>query len=387
MYTDTEKAADAGGRRRIHMEEIRNSYPECDPEEAGGEECSVWTSAAVPPSPVFMDGRIRRRQEALENRTMCAFGTRSSESKGRAVPEPEDPVRTCFQRDADRILHCNSFQREKDKTQVIVGAFTENADHYRTRMTHSLEVARVAKTAARSLGLNEDLAEASALAHDLGHTPFGHTGEAVLNRFFPFGFAHADHSIRIAEVLEKNGKGLNLSEEILDAVKHHSGLSNSPEADTPEGCLLPFADKIAYLTSDFHDAEIFGVVSADDLPSAFVPVFGHGKTHAMGFLMDALISGSEGGFSIRMEDSAYALMSDFRKWMFANVYSAPQMQEQRARASAAVEFLCGYYTEHPEAMPEYVSGSDISRQACDFIAGMTDRYAAADYTEKSGKNI
>ena len=322
---------------------------------------------------------VREHQEALENRIMSPFGTRSNETSGRKREEEPDPIRTNFQRDADRILHCNSFQREKDKTQVIIGAFVENGDHYRTRMTHSLEVSRVARTVARSLGLNEDLAEASALAHDLGHTPFGHTGESVLNKFFDFGFSHTLHSIRVAEELEKNGRGLNLCWETLNAVENHSGLSNSPQAATLEGQILPFADKIAYLTSDFADAMHFGIVKNEDLPLALREVFGQGKTNAMGILVNGLIVGSYGRDTIKMENSIYDLMSEFRKWMFEYVYRSKQMNEQRVVASAIVNDLCGYYLEHPIEIVGFPRTDNVARDVCDFIAGMTDHYAAGQY--------
>lgn len=328
---------------------------------------------------------VRERLEMLENRNMSPYGTRSNETVGRKREEALDPVRTNFQRDVDRVLHCNSFQREKDKTQVIIGAFTENSDHYRTRMTHSLEVSRVAKTVARALNLNEDLAEAAALAHDLGHTPFGHTGESVLNTYFDFGFTHTMHSIRVAEDLEKNGKGLNLCWETLNAVEHHSGLSNEPNAATPEGQILPFADKIAYLTSDFHDAIKFGMVSEDSLPIELREIFGNGKTRAMGIMVDALIASSIGCPKIKMDEDIFNAMAEFRKWMFENVYKSKPMQEQRVKASAIVESLCDFYIKHPDKMTGFKRTDNVRRDVCDFVAGMTDSFAINTYKENATK--
>ena len=326
---------------------------------------------------------IRERLEAVENRNMSPFGTRSFETKGRTRPEPLDDTRTCFRRDADRIIHCNSFQREKDKTQVIIGAFVNKCDHYRTRMTHSLEVASVGRTIARALMLNEDLIEAAALGHDLGHTPFGHTGEKTLNTIFPFKFNHTEHSIRVAEELEKNGKGLNLCFETLDAIRNHSGLSNNPRALTPEGQILPFADKIAYLTSDFHDAIDFGVVTENDLPPELREIFGRGKTNAMGILVDAVIQGSLGLPNIKMEESVYNAMAAFRNWMFENVYWSNPMEEQRAKATIIVEQLCDHYKKNPNEMYGFERTDNLERDICDFVAGMTDKFAISTF-EKNG---
>lgn len=328
-----------------------------------------------------MTTTIRERIEAIENRNMSPFGTRSAETKGRKRFETLDDTRTCFRRDADRIIHSNTFQREKDKTQVIIGAFVNKCDHYRTRMTHSLEVAQVGRTIARALMLNEDLIEAAALGHDLGHTPFGHTGEKTLNTIFPFKFNHTEHSIRVVEELEKNGKGLNLCYETLDAIRNHSGLSNNPKAITPEGQILPFADKIAYLTSDFHDAIDFGVIGENDLPPELKEIFGSGKTKAMGILVDAVIQGSLGLPNIKMESSVYNAMAEFRKWMFNNVYFSDPMEEQRVKATAIVERLCEYYKKFPEDM--YKSGAyrsgNTERDICDFVAGMTDKFAISTH--------
>ena len=329
---------------------------------------------------------VRERLEMLENRNMSPYGTRSNETRGRRREEEPDAVRTNFQRDADRVLHSNSFQREKDKTQVIIGAFTDNSDHYRTRMTHSLEVSRVAKTVARALNLNEDLAEAAALAHDLGHTPFGHTGESILNKYFDeFGFSHTMHSIRVAEELEKNGRGLNLCWETLNAVEHHSGLSNDPAALTPEGQILPFADKIAYLTSDFDDALHFGLVTKNSLPPELREIFGQGKTKAMGIMVDALIMRSIGSPNIKMDEQVYDAMANFRKWMFENVYKSKPMQEQRARASVIVESLCDYYLKYPNKMHGFKRTDNVRRDVCDFVAGMTDSFAINTYKENITK--
>ena len=327
---------------------------------------------------------IKEQLELEENR-LSPYATKSITASGRTREDSEEFFRTEFQRDADKIVYCNSFSREKDKTQVIIRDLVENGDHYKTRMTHTYEVSRIGRTIARALRLNEDLIEAAALGHDLGHTPFGHTGERVLNQYFSFGFNHTEHSIRVAEVLEKNGQGLNLCKEVKDAILHHSGFSNSPEACTPEGQILPYADKIAYLTSDFIDAEHFGMIKRTDLPAHLVEIFGQGQGAAIEIMVSALISTSYNKPFITMESDIYQAVSEFRSWMFEHVYQSPEMMKQREYAANILTILCDYYMKYPEKMKllrkddSFFISDNLERSVCDFIAGMTDGFALNVY--------
>ena len=283
---------------------------------------------------------IKEQLEQREYETLSEYATKSKESKGRKHPRTEEyPIRTAFQRDRDKILHSKSFRRLKHKTQVFLSPFN---DHFRTRLTHTLEVSQIARTMARALRLNEDLVEAISLGHDLGHTPFGHAGESVLNERYDFGFAHTTHSIRVVEYLEKHGAGLNLTFEVKDAILNHSGLSNDPQAATLEGKILPFADKIAYLTSDLEDAIKYGIITYDDVPNDIKNILGSTKNEIITTLVTSIVNASIGHNHIKMEDDIYDAMANLRNWMFKNVYKSEAMQEQRKNISKIVNTICEY---------------------------------------------
>jgi dGTPase len=331
-----------------------------------------------------MSKTIREILEENEKLILSPYATLSVNSKGRELPDEECTMRTCFQKDRDRILHCNTWLREKDKTQVITPSLCTNSDHYRTRMTHSLEVSQIGRTIAKALGLNEDLVEAAALGHDLGHTPFGHAGESVLNERYEFGFTHTTHSIRVVEHLEKHGAGLNLTFEVKDAILNHSGLSNNPQAATLEGRILPFADKIAYLTSDLEDAVKYGMITYGDVPNDIKTILGSTKNEIITTLVTSIVNASIGHNHIKMEDNIYDAMANLRNWMFKNVYKSEAMQEQRKNISKIVNTICDYYEEYPNKMLDISTPNDVKRSVCDYVASMTDSYAMNVYKEIVG---
>ncbi len=323
---------------------------------------------------------IRSELEAREYRELESWATHSFLSK-REVPEDEDSIRTSFQRDRDRILHSDSFQRLKKKTQVITTAFENNSDHYRTRLTHSLEVAQIGRVIAQCLRLNTDLVEAAGLGHDLGHTPFGHAGENVLNKRYGFGFKHVEQSIRVVEKLEKNGIGLNLTEQVKEAIRHHSGITNNMEGVSLETKILPFADKIAYLTSDLDDAVKYGIIKYEDLPKGVKKNLGSKKSDIIDTLVTGIITESKGKPILKMNDEIFGYMNEYRDWMFEKVYQGEEMNKMHRKAEQIVEFLCEYYESNPDKMKEISEPDNINRSVCDWIAGMTDEYAINTYNQ------
>lgn len=322
-----------------------------------------------------MDNSIREQLEASESILLAPHATLSKKSRGRDVEEEKCPIRTCFQRDRDRIIHCDAFQREKDKTQVITTAFANDSDTYRTRMTHSLEVAQIGRVIAQCLKLNTDLVEAAGLGHDLGHTPFGHSGESILNQRYSFGFNHTSQSIRVVEKLEKNGKGLNLTYEVREAIAHHSGLSNDLKNVVPETKILPFADKIAYMTSDLEDAKQYGVLSTNDIPIEIREYFGERKTGMINILIQGIVSASYGTFDVKMDDEVFLMMTKLRDWMFDNVYHSDAINESRKEIGDIINYLCDYYEQNPDEMDFISEPDDIERSVCDYVASMTDHTA------------
>lgn len=325
----------------------------------------------------IMSNNIRRELEIMEANMLAPYATLAFQST-RAVEETEDPIRTSFQRDRDRILHSNSFQRLKKKTQVITTAFIDGGDHYKTRLTHSLEVAQIGRVIAQCLNLNSDLVEAAGLGHDLGHTPFGHAGEDVLNNRLLGGFKHAEQSIRIVEKLEKNGTGLNLTDEVKEAIANHSGISNDMTGVRLETKILPFADKIAYLSSDIEDAVKYGITSYDQIPKEITNVLGEAKSDIINNLIYGIISESKGKCIVKMNDEIFECMCEYRKWMFRNVYRSDEMEKMHAEARKIVNFLYDYYLEHPEEIKEKTD-ENLDRSICDWISGMTDEYAITEY--------
>lgn len=318
---------------------------------------------------------IRERLEQREHRDLSPYAMFSDQSLGRDFPEEPCDIRPIFQRDRDRILHCKSFRRLKDKTQVFL---SPEGDHYRTRLTHTLEVSQNARTIAKALQLNEDLTEAIALGHDLGHTPFGHAGERTLDRICPHGFKHQEQSVRVVEILEKDGKGLNLSKEVRDGILNHQTKGNP---STLEGKIVRRCDKIAYINSDIDDAIRAGIIKEEDIPTKFTDVLGHGLNNRLDTLIHDIIISSEGINDILMTDEVEQALYGLRNFMFDHVYTNQVAKGQEQKAEDMLEKLYDYYLGHPEEMSsEYVAMIDTcispkERIVCDFIAGMTDRYA------------
>ena len=294
-------------------------------------------------------------------------------SAGRRRPEPADGVRNEFQRDRDRIIHAKSFRRLMHKTQVFI---SPDGDHFRTRLTHTLEMMQVSRTIARALGLNEDLTEAIALGHDLGHTPFGHTGEEALARVLAGhgrSFRHNEHSLRVVDVLERGGEGLNLTHEVRDGILNHSG-TGSPA--TREGEIVRMADRIAYVNHDVDDALRAGVISWSDLPKRPLEVLGGRMSARIDTLVRDMISTSSERGEISLSEDVHAALMELRSWLFENVYHNPRSRENK-KAAGVVAALFEHYLEHPEERA--VSDEDPIIETVDFVAGMTDRYALAAY--------
>ncbi len=320
----------------------------------------------------------REKYEAAEKRLLSPEGCPSTDAAmtRRAAHEEKCPYRTDFQRDRDRILHCNSFRRLKRKTQVFLSPV---GDHYRTRLTHTLEVSQIARTISRCLGLNEDLTEAIALGHDLGHSPFGHCGEAVLNEICPHGFKHYLQSVRVAERLEKDGKGLNLTTAVLDGIRCHTNMT----AATREGCVVRLADTIAYINHDIEDSIRAGVLSADQLPADCVEILGDTKTKRITALIASVVA--HGAESIDFEPEIRTAHDNLRKFMFRTVYTNPAAKQEEGKAELLIRKLYSYFKENSRRLPtlyrEISEESDIDRGVCDYISGMSDEYAVDLYTE------
>ena len=321
---------------------------------------------------------IRQRREREEYLLLAPWATHSAESAGRDAPVTPDALRTEFQRDRDRIIHCKSFRRLKFKTQVFL---SPEGDHYRTRLTHTLEVAQVARTIARALRLNEDLAEAIALGHDLGHTPYGHIGERTLNTLLEGGFRHNEQSLRVVERLENDGRGLNLTREVRDGILMHSG----PVAPkTPEAECVRRADRIAYLNHDLDDALRGGVLKPSDLPEECLRVLGRTHGQRIDTMITDLVAESEGKPHLSMSPTVQQATDDLREFMFERVYRNGWRDPEEARCDYVLRHLYEYYCSHPGEMPEEfiaISREDgISRSVCDFLSCMTDRYATRKFT-------
>lgn len=314
---------------------------------------------------------VRERTQETESRILSPFAALSSKSRGRRRPEEEDELRTVFQRDRDRIIHCKSFRRLKHKTQVFL---SPEGDHYRTRLTHTLEVSQIARTIARALLLNEDLTEAIALAHDLGHTPFGHAGERALNQLNPKGFRHYEQSVRVVEKLEKNGRGLNLTEEVLDGIYCHTC---GQEAFTLEGRIVRLADRIAYINHDIEDAERAGVLDEQEIPREITAVLGASKSQRINTLVESAYQNSQSG-AIALEENVQTAFDRLHAFMFSSVYTNPSAKKEEVKVPNLIEVLYRYMKD-PDHLPEpfrRIAGQEGCEQAaCDYIAGMTDQYA------------
>lgn len=323
---------------------------------------------------------IREQIEQMEFENLSPYACLSVKSRGRDKEEPQCDIRPVFQRDRDRILHSKSFRRLKSKTQVFL---TPLGDHYRTRMTHTLEVSQNARTIAKALRLNEDLVEAIALGHDLGHTPFGHAGEFLLNRIYEGGFWHNEQSVRIVEKLEKDGEGLNLTWEVRDGILNHQ-TRTTPH--TLEGKIVRLSDKIAYVNSDIDDAIRAQILSEDDIPLELRKTLGFTTRERLDHLIHDIIIHSMDKDDIVMSNETEEAMRDLRVFMFQNVYKNPVAKGEEVKAKAMLEQLYYFYMDHIEQLPDKLlkmleQGEDKGRIVCDYISGMTDQYAITKFKE------
>ena len=324
---------------------------------------------------------VREELERQEHRKLNPRASFADQSKGR--PRYEEPregdVRTCFQRDVDRIVHSKAFRRLMHKTQVFL---QPEGDHYRTRMTHTLEVTRIARTITLALGLNEDLAEAIAMGHDLGHTPFGHAGEDALSRCLGKPFRHNEQSLRVVDVLAKDGRGLNLTHEVRNGILCHTG---DPWPSTLEGMVVRRSDQIAYVNHDIDDAIRAGILTNDDIPEAITDVLGHSHRDRINTLVIDAISTSREAGEICLSPDVDKALRDLRSFMFERVYRNPVAKSEERKAKDMLQRLFEYYFTHPEALPEdfqpQMSFEGLERTVCDYIAGMTDNYAIDKFNE------
>ena len=324
---------------------------------------------------------IREKIEVNEGLTLLSQAIHSKDSIGRVKYEEQDKIRTCFMVDRDRIIHCKSFRRLKHKTQVYIRTF---GDHYRTRLTHTLEVSQIGRTIGVGIGLNEVLIEAIALGHDLGHVAFAHNGEEVLNEFLESGFRHNEQSVRVVNRLEKNGLGLNLTHEVIDGILNHSGLGQKDNiARTLEGRIVKYSDKIAYLNHDIDDSIRAGLISEDDLPKEAIRVLGKGHSERIETLVSDMITETKktlesGTYDISQSKEVKEAMVELRKYMFKNVYLGDVLKEERNKAKFILHHVIEYFYKNPEKLPELyrkiINEEGLKRGVADYIAGMTDDY-------------
>lgn len=318
---------------------------------------------------------IRKRIEETEHLFLRSDAAFSDKSKGRKILEEESTLRTVYQRDRDRIIHSKAFRRLKHKTQVFL---SPESDHYRTRLTHTLEVAQIARTVARALLLNEDLTEAIALGHDLGHTPFGHAGERALNDLAPFSFTHFEQSVRVCEKLERDGKGLNLTYEVLDGILCHTKGNN---AKTLEGRIVRVCDRIAYINHDIEDAVRGSIISIDDIPKDIREILGNTKSQRINTLVTSVICNSEKGICMDSEIQIY--FDKLHEFLFEFVYRNPKAKSEESKVVGFIKGLYDYYCSNPLLLPvEYrkiCEEEGTERAVVDYIAGMTDHYATVNF--------
>lgn len=329
---------------------------------------------------------MREYTENYEKQYLSNYAALSTSSKGRVKLEKQCPVRTNYARDRDRIIHSASFRRLKHKTQVFLSPL---GDHYRTRLTHTLEVSQIARTVSRALRLNEDLTEAIALGHDLGHTPFGHAGERALNETAPFSFQHSLQSVRVVDRLEKNGKGLNLTYEVKNGIACHC--SEMPDAKTLEGKVVEYADKIAYINHDIEDAIRAGILKQDELPYDSTYVLGRTKSQRITTILTSMIRASDGKNQILMEAEVYKAHLTLRSFMFEYVYHNSPAQREESKAQSLLQTLYRHFITHPDQLPDLYQGiceqEGADRAVCDYIASMTDVYATHLYQELYIPNV
>ena len=322
---------------------------------------------------------VREQLEEFEARMLSPFAVAAKDSKGREIEIEPCPLRTCFQRDRDRILHSKSFRRLKHKTQVFLAPA---GDHYRTRLTHTLEVSQIARTISRALWLNEDLTEAIALGHDLGHTPFGHEGERALNARCPF--KHNIQSLRVVEKIENGGEGLNLTWEVRDGIVNHS---LSRKAATLEGRVVRISDKIAYINHDMDDAMRAGILKEEDVPERIREVLGPTRKERLDFLIKDIVANSTGKDDVCQSPEAFDALMDLIRFMTDNLYFNSVCKSEEAKANTMILSLFDYYCGHPEKMPdEYLGlmekyGQSLERTVCDYVSCMTDYYSVERFKE------
>ena len=324
---------------------------------------------------------IREEQEKREHLIFSPYASFSDESRGRDRDEEPCPMRTIYQRDRDRIIHCKTFRRLKHKTQVFLAP---EGDHYRTRLTHTLEVAQIARSIARALNLNEDLTEAIALGHDLGHTPFGHAGERTLNSLCPMGFAHYKQSIRVVEFLEKDGQGLNLTWEVRDGILNHRTSGNP---STLEGKAVRLSDKIAYINHDIDDGIRAGILKERDIPSEYTDVLGNSTKERLNTMISDIIMNSIGKNDLVMSKPVRKAMTELRKFMFESLYLNPTAKSEEAKADKLITELYRYYVANTDKLPDtykrFITEFDERPEqvVCDYIAGMSDQYSISKFQE------
>lgn len=321
---------------------------------------------------------IREQLERLEEEILSPYAAKSGKSKGRMYPHELCEIRTEFQRDRDKILHCKSFRRLKHKTQVFI---SPEGDHYRTRLTHTLEVSQIARTIARALRLNEDLTEAISLGHDLGHTPFGHTGERLLNTISTNGFKHNEHSLRVVDILE-GGKGLNLTWEVRDGILNHT---KSGKPGTLEAKIVSISDRIAYINHDIDDAIRAKIISEEELPEDCTKVLGNSHKSRINTMIRDVIYNSMDKPQVSMSDPISQATDDLRSFMFDRVYVDSSAKAEDVKAMYVLKELYNYFMEYPHTLPEeyfkHILNFGEEQAVCDYIAGMTDRYAIRTFHE------
>ena len=322
--------------------------------------------------------KIRALTEKLEKETLSPYATLSTESVGRERQEEKCELRTDFQRDRDRIIHCKAFRRLKHKTQVFL---SPESDHYRTRLTHTLEVAQIARTIARALRFNEDLTEAIALGHDLGHTPFGHAGERALNMIYPGGFTHFAQSVRVCRLIEKAGKGLNLTHEVLDGIMNHT---RGEWAHTPEGKIVRFSDRIAYINHDIDDAITAGVFSEDIIPLEIRQVLGFRKSERINTLVKSIVENTEKD-DVKMDEVTLNAYETLHTFMYDSVYLNPVVKFEETKVDGIVSGLYDYLLKNPDKLDDEYKiireREGVERAAVDYISGMTDHFAVSMYSD------
>ena len=323
---------------------------------------------------------IREQLEIREKETLSPFAFCSIDSAGRDRPEPACELRTAFQRDRDRILHSKAFRRLNNKTQVFLAA---QGDHYRTRLTHTLEVSQIARTIAKALYLNEDLTEAIALGHDLGHTPFGHSGERALNKYSSRGFRHNVQSVRVVELLERDGRGLNLTKEVRDGILNHQ---TAGKPSTLEGQVVRLSDKIAYIHHDMDDAIRAGVINEDHIPITLRMRLGGTNVERLDTMVHDVVSNSRGKDCVEMSGEIHEAMMSLRRLMFDNVYTSSLVKAEESKAIRMLGALLDYYRENPQEMSDecremMARGESVEQAACDYISGMTDQYFIHKYKD------